>query len=205
MQMTDEVRAALATLKTAAENDFERLAIERLETALTNPPRVEVVDETHQRFNGITFKKDAKGHYRVNFSIHQSVWQYFFGSIPKDHVIHHVDEDKGNNAIENLKLMSNVEHAALHACKNQPYSYRQNASGICEWCGKSFDLKNTGRNRFCSHSCANAYSLVNGNEPKTCEWCGKEFRPRRKGQKCCCRSCTSKLVWKNWREKEGKS
>ena len=53
--MTDEVKAALATLKAAAENEFESRRIELLERDLTNPPRVEQVDEKSQRFNDMVY------------------------------------------------------------------------------------------------------------------------------------------------------
>ena len=41
MQMTDKVRVALAVLRDAAENDFERHRLDVLERDLTTPPVVE--------------------------------------------------------------------------------------------------------------------------------------------------------------------
>ena len=57
MKMTDEVKAALQTLRNNAEHDFERYWVDRLEQDLTNPPRVEVIDESHQKFNNRIFSK----------------------------------------------------------------------------------------------------------------------------------------------------
>lgn len=37
---------------------------------------------------------------------HRVVWEYFFGKIPKGLTINHYDEDKRNNAINNLCLMT---------------------------------------------------------------------------------------------------
>ena len=46
---------------------------------------------------------------------HRLIWEAHNGSIPRGHVIHHVDFDASNNAIENLSCMSKAEHDALHA------------------------------------------------------------------------------------------
>lgn len=50
---------------------------------------------------------------RVNGKIvfeHRYVWEKANGPIPKDYIIHHIDEDKKNNRIENLKMMHWTEH-----------------------------------------------------------------------------------------------
>ena len=46
--------------------------------------------------------------------IHRACWEAYYGPIPKDHLIHHIDEDKRHNAIENLACMLNSEHSRLH-------------------------------------------------------------------------------------------
>lgn len=38
--------------------------------------------------------------------------------IPKKYVVHHKDEDKLNNSIENLQLMTRREHAQIHCVNN---------------------------------------------------------------------------------------
>lgn len=38
--------------------------------------------------------------------------------LKKNEVVHHRDEDKGNNNFDNLQLMTRAEHAALHAILN---------------------------------------------------------------------------------------
>ncbi len=35
-----------------------------------------------------------------------------------DEVVHHIDEDKQNNRIENLQVMTRAEHARIHALEN---------------------------------------------------------------------------------------
>lgn len=43
---------------------------------------------------------------RVPFLWHRVVWYYFNGEIPENMQVNHIDEDKSNNAISNLNLMT---------------------------------------------------------------------------------------------------
>ena len=47
-------------------------------------------------------------------SIHLLVWEAFNGYIPEKYEIHHIDKNKFNNSINNLKLLSRKEHRLLH-------------------------------------------------------------------------------------------
>lgn len=115
MKFTPEIIAALQTLKNAAESDFELHRISLLEKDLTAPPTVEVIDDSHQKFDGITYHKTKDGHYFYYQSIHRAIYAYYFGEVPqKNFDIHHVDENPDNNAIENLRLMTKSEHMKLH-------------------------------------------------------------------------------------------
>ena len=51
------IQSVLKILKENAETEFEKLSVARLETALLPPPVAEAVDETHQIFNGVIYKK----------------------------------------------------------------------------------------------------------------------------------------------------
>jgi len=39
------------------------------------------------------------------FSVHRLVWWAFFGEIPKDFDVDHIDFDRGNNCINNLRVI----------------------------------------------------------------------------------------------------
>lgn len=45
---------------------------------------------------------------------HVWVWQNHFGKVPKGYHIHHKNEDKSDNQIENLSLISASEHTSMH-------------------------------------------------------------------------------------------
>lgn len=47
-------------------------------------------------------------------SEHRLIYEYYNGPIPKKYVIHHLDFDAQNNAINNLKCMSREDHNKLH-------------------------------------------------------------------------------------------
>ena len=45
---------------------------------------------------------------------HRLVYEYFVGEIPKGYVIHHLDCNRLNNNVTNLKMMTASEHQKLH-------------------------------------------------------------------------------------------
>ncbi|TDN64266.1 HNH endonuclease [Scandinavium goeteborgense] len=42
--------------------------------------------------------------------VHRLVWEAFNGAIPEGYEIDHVDENKGNNSLGNLRLMTRLEN-----------------------------------------------------------------------------------------------
>lgn len=61
-------------------------------------------------FWGYVFIKTPKGWVRE----HRFVWEKYRGAIPKGMVVHHKDENKLNNKIRNLELLTRGEHQRLH-------------------------------------------------------------------------------------------
>ena len=52
---------------------------------------------------------------------HRYIWEQYNGQIPEGYVIHHIDEDKSNNNIENLRMMLCGDHSILHR-KNKSFN-----------------------------------------------------------------------------------
>lgn len=173
MKFTPEVIAALAVLRDAAENDFERHRLDVLERDLTSPPVVEVIDGKQQRFDGIIYKKrNHDQHYFRQAGIYRDVWQYYNGEIPDGYVIHHVDENPDNNAIENLQCMTQAEHRRLHN-ENLTRDFKE---FTCVVCGKTFTAMNLGINKYCSEHCRQRGGyLARKTELRYCEFCGEPF------------------------------
>lgn len=194
MQMNEKVLTALEVLKDCAENEFELHRINVLIRDLTEPPKVEVVDDTHQSFNGNIFYKNQSGHFNANYAIHRAIWFYYYGAIPINYEIHHKDSNKANNDISNLQLLTKSEHKSLHNKEVIPKKC------ICENCGKEFFTTNTGLTKFCSKKCFNEnYKKSEENkEIRECVICGKKFKVFKYSvAKCCSLSCISELALKS--------
>lgn len=101
-------------------------------------------------YRGDTFSPDPDGYYRRTSGgrawLHHVVWECHFGPIPHGHHIHHRDENKANNAIENLQLVTPAEHGRIH-CPPEPIPER-----ACLYCGKSLERKVYPSGRFDSPS-----------------------------------------------------
>ena len=187
MQMNEQVLTALEVLKNFAENDFELHRIDVLINDLTEPPKVEIIDDTHQKFNGVTYVANNEGHYATHIGIHRAVFAYFNGIIPAGYDIHHKDENKANNDISNLQIKNHSEHTKTHKNKS--------IEKICPVCGKNFIARCTRRQQiFCSVSCFRACHRKKPSIEKICPACGKRFfvRPSYRQQVFCSNACAKK-------------
>jgi len=61
-------------------------------------------------------KKNGK---KQSISKHRLVWIEHNGEIPEGRIIHHINGDKFDNRIENLKMLTRSEHRKLHPLENQ--------------------------------------------------------------------------------------
>lgn len=177
MKQPERVAELLAELRALTENDFERHRIDVLERDLHEPPTVEILGETHQKFAGLIFRqtKSNSGHYVYNLGIHQFVWFYYTGILSGGSFdVHHKDCNPNNNDISNLQLLTVSEHAKLHG------HFAAQVERICEYCGRSYtSAGRNGLNRFCSQKCRSSWQHENCLETRTCENCGKEFFVRK--------------------------
>ena len=70
------------------------------------------------QFDDKRFVRDDQTGYYLNSKtlkrLHRYVWEFHNGSIPENHHIHHIDEDKSNNTLANLQLMTFSKHFSYH-------------------------------------------------------------------------------------------
>lgn len=91
--------------------------------------------------NGYQFVNIA-GHNKL---IHRLVAMAYLKDYSEDKQVHHINENRGDNRVENLKVMPLIEHQRLH---NQKYPETK----ICEVCGQVFTPDKTKRKR--AHVCS---------------------------------------------------
>lgn len=67
-------------------------------------------------FEGIVYPRTVNGYYRSGrwVLLHREVWRFYNGEIPEGYHIHHKDEDKSNNKLDNLELVTPKEHYEKH-------------------------------------------------------------------------------------------
>lgn len=67
---------------------------------------------------GDTYTPDPDGYFRKTNGdrkwLHHAVWEHHRGPIPAGHDIHHRDENKANNAPENLECLTPTDHGCIH-------------------------------------------------------------------------------------------
>ena len=69
--------------------------------------------------------------------MHRVVMENQIGRLlTNDEVVHHIDGNKSNNDISNLQLLTNAEHAKLHADRHP----RKMVLLKCPQCGKEFEI-----------------------------------------------------------------
>lgn len=82
--------------------------------------KIEYVQGTNLAIcDGYKFRKDKRSGYwhsgTLREFLHRYVYKKYYGKIPDNYEIHHIDKNKDNNDISNLKLLSCEEHRQLHS------------------------------------------------------------------------------------------
>lgn len=107
--------------------------------------------------------------------------------------VHHIDKNKLNNNVDNLKILTRSDHAKIH----QGEKHKNNSViKICQSCGNEYSVIKSRENtsKFCSKECANNYR--NKDRIKLeCPICHKVFliSKNEKNRTCCSVECSNKL------------
>ena len=195
-------------LRDAVETPTEFVAPEDFMRKINREmPSIEVIDDIHKKFDGLVYRKHKKdGRYYFSTSLTRSVWKFFNGEIPEGYEIHHQDDDKYNDNISNLALLSREEHLKLHADKRRgvkTFRKPKLKKFVCEYCGKEFEaLTTNGLLHYCSDECHKKHRQDAGNymTERTCTVCGKKFKAC-KGHPTT--HCSGECVVKSLKNKNG--
>ena len=145
-------------------------------------------------FNDMIFIKESSGYYKINtnwnkkiknsYRLHQAVYEFHKGKIPKGFLVHHKDGNKENNKISNLELLSSKEHFEKHRDDERIKKWQK--AGI----KKAAIWHKTSPNSSEVHSKASIKGWKNIKPYKhKCIQCGKEFETKTKECKFCSSKC----------------
>lgn len=133
-----------------------------------------------QNFNGsVYYACRDRGYFsRKNPSteyMHRDVWAYHNGPIPIGYHIHHIDEDKANNSIENLACMSASDHSKLHAKTNSWVGSAENKAQLIEAGKKSKEWHGSAEGLAWHSKNGKAAWADRKMHEKKCEQCGGDY------------------------------
>lgn len=152
-----------------------------------------IIDDTKQEFNGVRYYLCGFYFQHNGRRLHRAVWEYHNGPIPDGYHVHHKDEDRSNNSIENLELLPAADHLSQHSGKEE------NRARMRELAEKVRPLTeawhHTQEARDVSRAVLNrAWENATFKE-YTCQMCGKRFTSRAmQGAKYCGNNCKARAL-----------
>lgn len=85
-----------------------------------------IQDRPEQMYDGKKFTLRNSGYYGLTTDertlMHRYVWEVEIGPIPEGWDIHHINEDKSDNRVENLECLSKAEHTRRYSPHNNQYT-----------------------------------------------------------------------------------
>lgn len=170
--------------------------------------RVEIIDGKTQVFNGRRFRLHKNQRYfkasvnKKNQYLHRMVWEYHNGKIPDGMMIDHIDMDKSNNGISNLRLVTpkqnreNIPYEAKEKYRHNMIKY--NSLQIGKWWQD--EEKSKSRSNKLSKNWREREPI-----PKSCILCGSEFSSKHQVAKYCSKECRQQNYFRNgvklWQQK----
>lgn len=150
-----------------------------------------------QEHYGLQFYKDHTTGYWISTThprirAHRWVWQSVNGKIPKDCHIHHIDEDKSNNDISNLRLMTKYAHLSMHMTEERR-AWSSSKMDEIRHLTKEWHASEEGRAWHKYHAIKNKFGKWETRKLK-CEVCSKEYETTKRSKaKFCSNACKSKF------------
>lgn len=146
------------------------------------------------------FRRDSKSGYYLSTRkidnarkrLHVYMWEKYNGKVPKGYEIHHKDENKDNNEIDNLMCMTKKEHLQWHAAnisEEQLEKVRANLELARE---KASEWHKSEEGREWHRSQARKRFKHDVRFNLTCTVCGKQYTSPKKWSKFCSRNCAAK-------------
>lgn len=137
--------------------------------------------------DGYSFRRDKKTGYYLSskkidgrrIRLHVYVWEKEHGKTPKGYAIHHKDENKKNNEIENLVLLKNEDHSVLHGSMLSNEARAAMAKRVTEIAmpkAKEWHSSKNGHDWHREHALKQWENK--GTKTYKCMWCGRQFETK---------------------------
>lgn len=149
-----------------------------------------------QEFNGKIYYLYPKAKYftKSNKRLHRVVWEFYNGKIPKGYHIHHIDNDRTNNSIDNLQMIFGKHHISTHSKlfhSTNPDFARNNLAKHQDKCRK-WHASKEGIEQHRKQAIEQGFGNLTYGERK-CEICDSEFTAKTNHQRFCSNNCKSQF------------
>jgi len=115
--MAERYAAGLSLAAVAAEFGIKRQSVHRILTRRNVPMRQATLQPSVE-WGGRIYSLRSHGYFAATTGkrsyLHRDMWEAQYGPIPPGHDVHHKDEDKANNTLDNLDLHTQAEHGRRH-------------------------------------------------------------------------------------------
>lgn len=136
----------------------------------------------HSYGGGYYERTDKSRKPKKTVRLHREMWKALRGPIPEKHHIHHVNEDVGDNRIENLECLLNGDHQRHHRLlKPFPkcdWSKRPVVAVPCADCGVVLQRKHIWAEVRCDRCHQRRADAKRSNTQVACRHCGTQFHTR---------------------------
>jgi hypothetical protein len=157
----------------------------------------------HQEHFGKKFYLDKETGYWIStdyprIRAHRWVYEYHYGPVEDGYHIHHIDGNKSNNDISNLKKLTEKDHLSMHMTIERKKWAAERMSKI-QHLTKAWHASEEGKEWHSKH--AKQTFARNSPEKSICDQCKKEFEIDKidlKRTRFCSNKCKSK-----WRRDSG--
>lgn len=163
--------------------------------------KVNIISETIQEFMGKRYYLCGYYFQHNGKRLHRAVWEHFNGEIPEGYHVHHIDEDRANNDIENLSLMPGIEHIRSHAKTEKRRENGRKAIRIAIEVAPEWHHSYEGKEWHSKH--AKEVWEKHGEHEQVCTGCGKVYMTRdmhHKGNHFCHPNCKARYYRRRHRE-----
>lgn len=126
-------------------------------------------------------------------ALHREVWKHEVGPIPDGFQVHHLDGDPANNDVENLAIMTQAAHLALHVSSPEWQARFRSPEHLARLeairpKAAAWHASEEGHDWHVRHG----HESWEGREPvrAVCEWCGRVYESRLP-KRFCSNNCKS--------------